>query len=194
MQTISEIETIKRKFELLGPMLDEKMRRLWGACESYGIGPEGENIVAIATGISKADIRMGLQELLDQSKPYPLFHKTKRRRQQERIRRPGGGRKLVEVKDPSILTAIENIIENDIAGDPMSRKKWVRISTKEISNRLKEVGYYVSSTTVSRLLKDSGYSMRANKKRKIRENNPARDQQFKYIALQRKKFSGAGLR
>jgi hypothetical protein len=35
--------------------------------------------------------------------------------------------------------------------------------------------------------------MRANKKRKIWENNPARDQQFKYIALQRKKFSDAGL-
>ncbi len=52
MQTISEIETIKHKFELLGPMLDEKMKRLWGACEAYVIGPEGENIVAIAIGIS----------------------------------------------------------------------------------------------------------------------------------------------
>jgi len=189
---MSKIEIIKHKFELLSPVMNEKLKRLWAACEAHVIGPNGENIVAIATRISKANIRIGLQEL-EQSKQYPLIIKPKRRPQEEPIRRPGGGRKLVETKDPSILTAIEHILENDIAGDPMSEKKWVRCSTKKISNRLKEIGYQVSSTTVSRLLKDLGYSMRANKKRQIRDDNPARDQQFEYIALQRKTFSDAGL-
>jgi hypothetical protein len=187
-----EIEKMRRKFELLGPMMNEKMSRLWVACEAHVIGPDGVNIVAIATGISKTDIRTGLQEL-EQSEQYPSLFNPKRRPQQGRIRRPGGGRKLVETKDPSILTAIEHILENDIAGDPMSEKKWVRCSTKKIGNRLKEVGYHVCSTTVSRLLKDLGYSMRGNKKRQIRDDNPARDQQFEYIALQRKAFSDAGL-
>jgi transposase len=189
---MSEIEKIRRKFELLGPMMNEKMSRLWVACEAHVIGPDGVNIVAIATGISKTDIRTGLQEL-EQSKQYPSLFNPKRRPQQGRIRRPGGGRKLVETKDPSILTMIEHILENEIAGDPMSEKKWMRSSTKKISNRLKKVGYHVSSQTVSRLLKDLGFSMKANKKRQIRDNNPDRDQQFKYIAQQRQAFSDAGL-
>jgi hypothetical protein len=57
MQTMSEIEIIKRKFELLSPVMNEKMKRLWAACEAHAIGPGGENLVAIATGISEAYIR-----------------------------------------------------------------------------------------------------------------------------------------
>jgi len=189
---MSEIEIIRRKFDLLGPMMNKKMSRLWAACEAHVIGSGGVNIIANATGISKTDIRIGLQEL-EQSELFPSLINPKRRPQQDRIRRIGGGRKLVETKDPSILTTIEHILENEIAGDPMSEKKWVRISTKKISNRLKELGYHVSSTTVSRLLKDLGFSMKANKKRQIRDNNPDRDQQFKYIAQQRQAFSDAGL-
>jgi transposase len=171
--------------------MNKKMSRLWVACEAHVIGPGGVNIVANATGLSKTDIRIGLQEL-EQSELYPSLINPKRRPQQGRIRRPGGGRKLVETKDPSILTTIEHILENEIAGDPMSEKKWVRISTKRISNRLKEVGYHASSTTVYRVLKDLGFSMKANKKRQIWDNNPARDQQFKYITFQKQTFSDAG--
>ncbi len=188
---MSEIEKIRCKFDLLGPMMNKKMSRLWIACEAYVLGTDGVNIVANATGISKTDIHIGLQEL-EQSKQHPPLIHPKRSPQQRRIRQPGGGRKFVETKDPSILTAIEQIIENEIAGDPMSEKKWVRISRKRISNRLKELGYHASSPTVSRLLKDLGYSMKANKKRKIWENNPARDQQFKYIAVQKQTFRDAG--
>jgi hypothetical protein len=53
------------------------------------------------------------------------------------------------------LTTIEQIIENEIAGDPMSEKKWVRISRKRISNRLKELGYHASSPTVSAMSRNS---------------------------------------
>ena len=188
---MSEIEIIRRKFDLLGPMMNKKMSRLWVACEAHVIGTGGVNIVANATGISKTDIHIGLQEL-EQSEQYSSLINPKRSRQQRRIRRAGGGRKFVETKNPSILTAMEHILENEIAGDPMSEKKWVRISTKKISNRLKELGYHVSSKTVSRLLIDFGFSMKANKKRKIWDNNPARDQQFKYIAFQKQTFSDAG--
>jgi hypothetical protein len=166
---MSEIENIRRKFELLGPTMNEKMSRLWVACEAHVIGPDGVNIVAIATGISKTDIRTGLQEL-EQSELYPSLINPKRRPQQDRIRRPGGGRKLVETKDPSILTTIEQIIENEIAGDPMSEQKWMRSSTKLLSKRFREFGYQVSPPTVGRLLKKMGSSLKANKKRQIRNN------------------------
>jgi hypothetical protein len=113
--------------------------------------------------------------------------------EQGRIRRQGGGRKLIEIKYPSIMTALEQMLENEIAGDPMSEKKWVRSSTRNLSKKLKEAGYQVSHKTVSRLLKKLGFSIKANAKRKINSNCPDRDQQFQYISSQRLIFSETGL-
>jgi hypothetical protein len=116
-----------------------------------------------------------------------------KRQQRERIRRPGGGRKLVEVKDPTIMTTLEKMLENEVAGNPMSEQKWVRSSTRNLSKKLKEEGYQVSPVTISRLLKKMGFSIKANKKKQIKSNCPDRDQQFRYIASQRQIFSEAGL-
>ena len=107
--------------------------------------------MGIATGISKAYIWVGLHQF-EQSKQIHLLLKPKRRQQARRIRQPGGGRKLVEVKDPSILTAIENILENDIAGDPMTEKKWVRWPSRlsVFSNHIQtQKSWSLSETTIS---------------------------------------------
>jgi hypothetical protein len=45
---------------------------------------------------------------------------------QYRIRRPGGGRKLTEEKDPTIVTALEQMLKDEVAGDPMTEQKWIR--------------------------------------------------------------------
>ena len=37
-----------------------------------------------------------------------------------RIRRPGGGRQRVEKKCPDILVALEDLLRDSVAGDPMS--------------------------------------------------------------------------
>lgn len=187
---MSDVETIRRKFELLRPVMDEKMSRLWVACEAHVLGLDGENIVSIATGLSKTEIRIGLQKL-EQIKVPPSIYSPRRQLQKYRIRQPGGGRKLIEIKDPSIMTTLEHMLETEIAGDPMSEQKWMRSSTKNLSKRLREAGYQASPTTVCRLLKKMGFSMKVNKKRQIRNNNPDRDQQFKYIALQKQTFSEA---
>jgi hypothetical protein len=40
-----------------------------------------------------------------------------------RIRRPGGGRKLTEEKDPTIVTALEQMLKDEVGGDPMTEQK-----------------------------------------------------------------------
>jgi hypothetical protein len=40
-----------------------------------------------------------------------------------RIRRAGGGRKLTEEKYPSILTTLEHMLADEVAGDPMTEQK-----------------------------------------------------------------------
>jgi len=48
----------------------------------------------------------------------------------------------------------------------MNDEKWVRSSSIHLSAVLKEQGFEISSTTVRRVLKKLGYSMRINVKKK----------------------------
>src|SRR5262249_1521942 len=103
------------------------------------------------------------------------------------------GQKGVEVKDPTIITALEQLMANDIAGDPMSEVKWVRTSLSYLSRELAKRGYNVSRQTVRRLLRDMGFSRKSNKRKQPKPKCPTRNEQFEYIALQRQGFSEAGL-
>jgi len=114
-------------------------------------------------------------------------------RRQYRIRRPGGGRKLAEVKDPNVVTALERMLADEVAGDPMTDQKWIRSSLSRLSSRLKEEGHQASTGTVARLLRKMGFSLKANKRKQGRLGCPERDEQFKYIASQREQFTTTGL-
>ena len=61
-----------------------------------------------------------------------------------RIRRPGGGRKLTEEKYPTILTTLERMLEDEVAGDPMTEQKWIRSSLRRLREKLRDEGYHVS--------------------------------------------------
>ena len=58
-----DIETLRRKYEPLSPLLTERTRRLWAAAEAEAIGHGGIAMVYRATGISRARIARGIQEL-----------------------------------------------------------------------------------------------------------------------------------
>ena len=69
----------------------------------------------------------------------------------------------------------------------MSPKKWVRSTLKSLSAQLVSVGYRCSPPTVSRLLDDMKYSLKANvKSLEPKSNHPDRDKQFQYILVSRK--------
>jgi Rhodopirellula transposase DDE domain len=114
-------------------------------------------------------------------------------RQQYRIRQLGGGRKLAEVKEPNVLTALERMLADEVAGDPMTEQKWIRSSLSRLSKRLKEEGYQASTATVARLLRQMGFSMKTNQRKQGRSGCPERDEQFKYIASQREQFAATSL-
>lgn len=180
---MSEAELVKSRFELLYPAMNDGMCRLWAACEANVLGLQGVAIVAAATGLSVETIRQGQRELklFNSSSPNKKYTPLT---PQGRIRRPGGGRKRAEVKDPELLSILESLVENDVAGDPMSEQKWIRNSLGKLSQRLEEQGHPVSPGVISRLLTEGGFSMKANTKRKVHSKSPERDEQFTYIALQ----------
>src|SRR5262249_30482334 len=62
LASMSDADTIKRKYEMLREALDERTRRLWAACEAIALGRGGGTLVAEATGMARATIRTGMRE------------------------------------------------------------------------------------------------------------------------------------
>lgn len=75
----------------------------------------------------------------------------------------------------------------------MSEQKWQRSSLRHLMEEMEQIGHWISHTTIARLLKEMGYSLKANVKRLSGSSHPDRDRQFQYIAVQKAMFQQAGL-
>jgi hypothetical protein len=77
----------------------------------------------------------------------------------------------------------------DTAGDPMTGLRWTHKTTRKIRRALQAAKIFVSRTTVARLLKQCGYSLRVNRKLIAMVKCPHRDRQFQYIKRLRRAFT-----
>jgi hypothetical protein len=93
---------------------------------------------------------------------------------------------LIEEIDPAIVPALERLLADEIAGDPMTDQNWIRSSLRMLSKHLADEGHQASTNTVARLLRGMGFSLKANKRKQGRIGCPERDQQFKYITSQKR--------
>lgn len=169
------------RYELLKPHLRGGLHRLWAAAEAAVIGHGGGKLVSAATGISTARISAGLRVLRG---------KTPRRRAPTGRKRGG---QFWEDRDPTLVSDLEKLLADEVAGDPVTERVWVRASTRKLRDKLRAMGHPISHCTVHRLLGKLGFTLRANKKRRGGSRQPGRDEQFEYIASQRKRFGEAGL-
>jgi hypothetical protein len=177
------VERIRRKFQALAPVLDERARRQWAAAEASDLPWGGVTAVAAATGLSRTTITAGLRELDDpRAAPAPAG----------RVRRPGGGRKLVEEADPGLADALEALIEPLTRGDPESPLRWTCKSTRRLAEELARHGHPVSARTVAALLYDLGYRLQANRKTREGCRHPDRNAQFEYINAQTRRLQKRG--
>jgi hypothetical protein len=156
--------------------LSESQARWYVARETLALGRGGLKAMNELTGMSRPTILKGIREL-QQHKELPS----------ERIRQPGGGRKRLEESDQGLEAALEQIMEENTAGDPMSLLRWTNKSTVRIADELTRLGHWVSDETVRRRLAEMGYSLQANAKN-LEESGAGRDQQFRYINKQVKRF------
>lgn len=159
-------------------LLNELQKRRFAAIKAKELGYGGISIVNRATGLSRTTITQGHKEITAK-KPKSLSNKQ---------RRSGSGRKRLAV-DLKLIAALNNILEETSAGDPMSALKWTCKSTRNISELLTKKGFAISNMTVMSLLKQQGYSLQSNKKMLSGQDHPDRDTQFKYINKLAKEFS-----
>ena len=178
---------IAAKFAILKPLLDEQARRLWAAVEARALGRGGISQVAEATGLSRATVRAGLQELA------PPATATGLQSPPGRLRRPGGGRKPLGTRDPHLVQALETLVDPVTRGDPMSLLRWTCKSAANLAAALQAQGHTVSERTVNRLRHDLGYSLQSNRKTLEGGHHPDRDAQFQYINRRAKAFGSSAL-
>ena len=148
---MDRVSRIRLKYELLKAMMDERMTRLWAASEALALGRGGVSAVTEATGILHKRIIAGKRDLEELQEAPPV-----REAGEQRVRRPGGGRKPVEYHHPDVVQALERLISPATRGDPESPLRWTTKSTRKLAAELKELGYQIWPSKGRALLKDLG--------------------------------------
>jgi len=90
------------------------------------------------------------------------------------------------------LKALDELLKDATAGDPVTGLKWTRKTAHTLSRELKRQGYEVGEDTVRRLLKKRRYVLRANRKRLSKKKDANRDRQMRYLVRKRKQHEKAG--
>ena len=173
---------VRQRFAAVNSTLNERQRRIWAAAEAKELGYGGISTVTRATGISRRAIHVALREMADHLVAMP----------RERIRRPGGGRKLLTTTQPGIECALDALVEPTSRGDPMSPLRWTCLSVRRLAAELQQQGFQIGRQKIADLLHEMGYSLQANRKTREGAEHPDRNAQFEYINRQVKAFQHRG--
>lgn len=175
-----EAVSIKKRFFLLLPFLNERTRRLWAAAEAIDQGYGGISATSRATGVSRRAITEGCKQLRCLQSDSLLTG----------VRQAGSGRKSIENKYPNIKQELEALVDPLTRGDPESPLRWTCKSIRTLATELEKKGIKVSYVAIASLLKEMGYSLQANQKIKEGSAHPDRNAQFEYIYQQVDIFQG----
>ena len=169
--------TIVEKYAVVETFLDERGRRIWAATESRAIGYGGDALVSDATGLSRPTIPSGAPRAR-------IGHGGVRS-----CASPGGwtGRASSR-RSPGIKQALEKLVDPLTRGDPESPLRWTCKSRAKLTAALSKAGWKVSSTTVSRLLHELGYSLQSVRKSREGTSHPDRNAQFEHINTKADEF------
>jgi len=176
------VATVQDKFDSLAPMMNERLRRRWAACEALALGRGGVSAVAKATGISRTTIHKAIHEVQRDLPEFAVELPA------GRVRRPGGGRHSLAVDDDALVHDLQSLLEATTRGDPRSPLLWTCKSTRKLAAELREEGHTASHMTVARMLSGMGYSLQANRKTLEGADHPDRDAQFRHINEQVRAF------
>ncbi len=162
-------EGLVRYFEVVMPHMNELQRRVVAGATSELLGRGGKSAVAMASGMSRTTVTKAAGEVGEGIEPST------------RLRAVGGGDKLKIDKLPGLLETLDELVNPDTRGNPMSLLRWTSKSSVKLAEELERRGFSVSSNTVLRLLHLLGYSLQANAKVTEGRQHPDRDNQFRYL-------------
>ncbi len=179
-----QLRAIREKYRILCNILDERGRRMWAAAEARSLPHGGISQVSRATGISRTTIHVGMGEV--SAGQWPVAARG-------RSRKHGGGRKPITHHQPSLVQALDDLVEPTTRGDPESPLRWTCKSTRHLAAELQRQGYHIGDRKVADLLHQMRYSLQANAKTIEGTQHPDRNAQFEYINTQARAFLRRGL-
>ena len=183
----ARVGEIRSRYEGLAPVMDERVTRLWAACEAKALGRGGTAAVTEATGILGKRIRSGIRELKEIG-----HHPPEEAPREQRVRRPGAGRKPLSETDPTLVVDLDGLVEPLTRGDPESPLRWTCKSVRKLADELRAMGHRVGPQKVSELLHDMDYSLQGTRKTREGSAHPDRNEQFEHINAQARSFQRAG--
>lgn len=164
---------LKKKYEEILPILNEKQTRFILAAEAKSMGRGGLSKVSTLSGISRVTLNIGIKELASITSEDAVKN--------ERVRKQGGGRKKETDKNSEIEKVVEQIVNPHTMGDPMKALLWTSKSLRNIAETAKKNGCNISHKLVGVILKNAGYSLQSNRKTDEGSSHEDRDAQFVHI-------------
>ena len=149
---------------------NERDRRLFGGFLAKAFGHEGVQKAAKLTGLDVKTIQRGIFELNERDETLCA-----------RVRRKGGGRHPKAQTEPRYEAELQKLIEDEVAGDPMKERLWVRKDLRWMKEELEKKGIKASIGMIWNTLKKLKISLKKNKKSKSTKDHPNRDEQFQYL-------------
>jgi len=162
-------QAIRQRWEAVNSLLDERGRRLFAAAEVRAAGRGGLAVVSSVTGVARSTLLRGLKDLDAPALP------------RGRVRRQGGGRRRLAVRDTTLLDDLRSLVEPATVGDPVRPLLWVSKSLDKLVAALHGMGHAVSANTVRKLLTELGFSRQSNRKSDEGSHHGDRDAQFQHI-------------
>lgn len=178
---------VERAMRILYRSLRENDRRRYAAVEAAKLGHGGLDYITALLGCDAKTVRHGQQDLQQLAEQDPEDIAP-----DERVRRPGGGRKPATEDLPDLLSSFHAVLEDHTGGDPMREEViWTDLTPREIGEALMEKDLYVSERVIRQLLDDEGYRRRQIRKYLDMGSHEDRDAQFENIARIKREYLGS---
>ena len=174
---------IEQQMQRYYTSLSEKDRRRYAAIEAVKLGHGGISYIGRVLNCDYRTIKSGMQELSDER----VLH-------EDRIRRPGGGRKAAVDTIEGLDEAFLRVIADHTAGSPMDDSvKWTHLTRAEIAQLLRhQEAITVSVTVIDQLLAKHHYRRRQAQKTRATGSHPQRNEQFENIQRLTQQYQAAG--
>ena len=171
------------KFAVMRKVADERTWRVYLGTEARALGHGGIAAVARASGCSETTVAAGVAEI--ESGELEVLAPG-------RARRPGGGRKKLEEKDPGLRPALRGLLEVSTRGDPMVEITWCSQSLRDLEREMAGLGHRCGKDAIARMLRGEGYSLQGMSRVIEGSQHPDRDAQFGHINAMIAEFTAAG--
>ena len=174
-------EETEKQMKSFFDSLNEKDRRRYAAIEAMKLGHGGQKYISSVLGCHFQTIMAGIDEL-----------KNGTETPEDRIRKPGGGKKKIIDTVENIDEVFFEIIKDHTAGSPMDEEiKWTNLTLKEISNAFNSRDLNISPYVVKQLLKKHDFVERKMQKAVKMKDCKDRNKQFERIYELKEEYSNS---